>query len=322
MNSNDDNMESHKIYNNNENVNSNNNFDSSNANNNQLEENLRNGISTTDCADCADSLVTSNSNIGEEFNEGSAVLIGSFSDHVHIHMDENEILRNQMKDDILDNLININFKDEIKRIIQNAEATFNINEQSEQIIFNIFKQVDNSNFLEILKEVMVKKNNLSNMDYFKITNYERKIINHKNFVHNSNRSKLVTLQYEENDQNNTSRNMNCIVRSENCLLGSDKKKIIDKIINSNFDITLTSTSLASTSIVNTFKEDEYELLDSFTCEYFCFSVCVKNEFNTYLEFYKNIVRPDNNDDESGKFYIRAQCKDYDTFFESFVDFLI
>ncbi|ETW31631.1 hypothetical protein PFFCH_00890 [Plasmodium falciparum FCH/4] len=185
MNSNDDNMESHKIYNNNENVNSNNNFDSSNANNNQLEENLRNGISTTDCADCADSLVTSNSNIGEEFNEGSAVLIGSFSDHVHIHMDENEILRNQMKDDILDNLININFKDEIKRIIQNAEATFNINEQSEQIIFNIFKQVDNSNFLEILKEVMVKKNNLSNMDYFKITNYERKIINHKNFVHNS-----------------------------------------------------------------------------------------------------------------------------------------
>ncbi|SBS95093.1 conserved Plasmodium protein, unknown function, partial [Plasmodium ovale curtisi] len=109
--------------------------------------------------------------------------------------------------------------------------------------------------------------------------------------------------------------------SEDSLLTNDRtKRSIEKIINGEFDITTSSVGMATPTIVNLFKNDEYKLLDSYYSNFCCVYLSLKEKFAATVDFHMNSTNT-SDENKSLKMNIRAHSEDYDTFFRTFIEFL-
>ncbi|SBT79792.1 conserved Plasmodium protein, unknown function, partial [Plasmodium malariae] len=202
-----------------------------------------------------DELLTNRLIIDSQHNAG-LVSFDKKNGCLSTNLSSNTNEKEELKKNLLISLLNINFKEEIKRTIQNACAKI---EKNEKIVFNVSKQINDIKLQYILKKLLKGKNSKSEKNNLKILKIQKRKILQKNFYQKSNKSKAITLEYVLNPTPEVYGNMNCIVRSEDCLLTDDKeKRNIEKIINANFEITATTVSVATPAIVNVFKNDEYE----------------------------------------------------------------
>ncbi|EAA22262.1 hypothetical protein, partial [Plasmodium yoelii yoelii] len=232
----------------------------------------------------------------------------------NINTSENEIIKNNM----LRSLLSINSKEEIKKIIENK--IFGKNNENKKIVFSVVKQIDDAKFLYILKIILKEQNINCNQNKIKVLKVQKKKILYKTFYQKDNKSKALTLEYFLKPDHNAIGEMNCLVRSEECLLESDReKRNIEKIINANFEITTTTVSMATPTIINLFKND-YMLQNSYYCDIWSFYLCLNNQFNATIEFHQNMNKTNGN--KLYKLSIRAHCENYETFFENFIEFLV
>ncbi|CXH82906.1 conserved Plasmodium protein, unknown function [Plasmodium berghei] len=232
----------------------------------------------------------------------------------NINISENEMIKNNM----LRSLLSINSKAEIKKIIENK--IFEKNNENKKIVFSVVKQIDGAKFLYILRIILKEQNISCNKNKIKVLKIQKKKILYKTFYQKSNKSKALTLEYILKPYHNVIGEMNCLVRSEECLLESDReKRNIEKIINANFEITTTTVSMATPTIINLFKND-YMLQNSYYCDIWSFYLCLNDQFNATIEFHQNMNKANGN--KLYKLSIRAHCENYETFFENFIEFLV
>ncbi|SCN58761.1 conserved Plasmodium protein, unknown function [Plasmodium chabaudi adami] len=231
-----------------------------------------------------------------------------------ININENEMIKNNM----LRSLLSINSKEEIKKIIENK--IFGKNNENKKIVFSVVKQIDDAKFLYILKVILKEQNISCNKNKIKVLKIQKRKILYKTFYQKSNKSKALTLEYILKADQDDIGEMNCLVRSEECLLEGDReKRNIEKIINANFEITTTTVSMATPTIVNLFKND-YVLQNSYYCDFWSFYLCLNDQFNATIEFHQNKNKANGN--KAYKLNIRAHCENYEAFFENFIEFLV